>query len=178
MSQETPSLPILAITGSSGSGKTTLIERLIQGVSGRGLRVGAVKRSHHQVDVDTAGKDSHRFREAGANPVALAGDGLFFFTEKTKEIFDPALIERWFAGKADIVIMEGFKSESVPRLQFTDLTHLPEKNDNHTMGFITAETLTDFSHGFGGKPVFHRDDADGIGEWLVESFITRFRKSI
>ena len=175
---ETSSPPVLAITGPSGSGKTTLIERLIRGISGRGLRVGAIKRSHHHVDVDREGKDSHRFREAGANPVALTGGGLFFFTEKTEEAFDPALIARWFAGRTDIVIMEGFKSEPVPRLQFADLAHLPEKDDNYVVGFITAEMAAGFSRDFGGKPVFHRDDADGIGKWLVESFIPGFGKDI
>jgi molybdopterin-guanine dinucleotide biosynthesis protein MobB len=174
---ETSSPPILAITGPSGSGKTTLIERLIRNISGRGLRVGAVKRSHHHVDADTRGKDSHRFREAGANPVALAGGGLFFFTEKTEAPLDPALIARWFAGKADIVIMEGFKSEPVPRLQFADLAHPPEKDDNQAVGFITAQA-SGFPREFGGRPVFHRDDAEGIGEWLAETFIPRFGKGI
>jgi len=170
-------LPILAITGPSGSGKTTLIERLIRALSGRGLRVGAIKRSHHRVDVDREGKDSHRFREAGANPVALTGGGFFFFTEKTDEVFDPAMIARLFAGKADIVIMEGFKSEPVSRLQFVDLAHLPEKDDNHAVGFIMAQT-SGFPREFGGKPVFHRDDAEGIGEWLVGSFIPSLGKGI
>jgi molybdopterin-guanine dinucleotide biosynthesis protein MobB len=170
-------LPILAITGPSGSGKTTLIERLIRALSGRGLRVGAIKRSHHRVDVDREGKDSYRFREAGANPVALTGGGFFFFTEKTGEAFDPGLIAGWFAGKADIVIMEGFKSEPVSRLQFAGLAHPPEKDDNHVVGFITAET-SGFPREFGGKPVFHRDDAEGIGEWLVGSFIPSLGKDI
>ena len=170
-------LPILAITGPSGSGKTTLIEKLIRGLSGRGLRVGAIKRSHHQVDVDTQGKDSHRFREAGANPVALVGGGLFFFTEKTDAVFDPDVIARWFAGKADIVIMEGFKDEPVSRLRLADLAHPPEKDDNHVVGFITAQT-SGFPREFGGKPVFSRDDADGIGEWLVGSFIPSLGKDI
>lgn len=175
---ETNPLPVLIVTGPSGSGKTTLIERLIRNVSGRGLRVGAVKRSHHRVDVDTVGKDSYRFREAGANPVALTAGGLFFFTEKTEDAFDPAMITRWFAGKADIVIMEGFKNEPFPRLQFANLADMPEKDDNYVVGFITAETTAGFSREFGGKPVFHRDDADGIGKWLVETLIPSFRKDI
>lgn len=163
---------MLAITGSSGSGKTTLIEKLIRILSERGLRVGAVKRSHHMVDVDREGKDSHRFRETGANPVALVGGGLFFFTEKTDIGFDPHHIARYFAGKVDIVIMEGFRSEPVPRLSFADLAHPEEKDDNYLMGFITADA-SGFHCEFGGKPVFHRDDAAGIGEWLVGSFIPR-----
>lgn len=175
---ETSTPPVIAIIGPSGSGKTTLIERLIRGISGRGLRVGAVKRSHHHVDMDREGKDSHRFREAGANPVALAGGGFFFFTERTDEAFDPALIGRWFAGRADIVIMEGFKSEPVPRLQFVELAHPPEKDDNYVVGFITSDMEAGFPRYLGGKPVFHRDDADGIGEWLVGSFISGFERDI
>lgn len=171
------SLPILAITGPSGSGKTTLIERLIMALRGRGLRVGAIKRSHHHIDVDREGKDSHRFRGAGANPVALSGGGFFFFTEKTDGPFDPAMISVWFAGKVDIVIMEGFKGEAVPRFQFASLADLPEKDDNHVEGFITTET-SGFPREFGGKPVFHRDDAEGVVEWLVGSFIPSVGKGI
>jgi molybdopterin-guanine dinucleotide biosynthesis protein MobB len=169
---------MLAVTGPSGSGKTTLIEKLIGRLAGLGLRVGAVKRSHHRVDIDREGKDSHRFREAGANPVALTGGGLFFFTDKTEEVFDPGLIGRHFAGRADMVIMEGFKSEPIPRLQFSTLAHLAEKDDNQVVGFITEETADGFPREFGGKPIFHRDDADGVGEWLIESFIPGFRKDI
>lgn len=67
--------PILvAFVGHSGSGKTTLVERLIALFAAGGLRVAAVKhdpKGHEAYDYP--GKDSWRFRQAGAEAVALAG---------------------------------------------------------------------------------------------------------
>lgn len=169
---------VIAITGPSGSGKTTLIEKLIRRLAGRGIRVGAVKRSHHQVDMDREGKDSFRFRSAGANPVALTGGGLFFYTEKSVDTPTPAEIADLFSGKADIVIIEGFKNEPVRRLQFATLAGMAEKNDNHVVGFIAGEAGVAFPRDFDGKPVFNRDNDEAIGLWLMESFMPAGKKDI
>jgi molybdopterin-guanine dinucleotide biosynthesis protein B len=67
-----------AIVGLSGSGKTTLIESLIRVYVSRGLRVAAIKHTHHPVndrDYDPNKGDTARFLRAGARPVILAGDG-------------------------------------------------------------------------------------------------------
>jgi molybdopterin-guanine dinucleotide biosynthesis protein MobB len=178
MALGSPLPPVIAITGPSGSGKTTLIEKLIRWFTAQGIRVGAVKRSHHQIDLDREGKDSFRLRSAGANPVALTGGGFFFYTEKRADPPAPAEIASLFSGKADIVIMEGFKSEPTPRLQFSALAGMAEKNDNYVVGFITEETGSDLPRDFNGKPVFNRDDERLIGQWLTGSFIPVGRKDI
>jgi molybdopterin-guanine dinucleotide biosynthesis protein B len=59
-------------TGDSGSGKTTLIERLIERFARTRLRIGAIKHAHHGFDIDRPGKDSFRFRAAGAGQVLVA----------------------------------------------------------------------------------------------------------
>ncbi len=62
---------IFGITGSSGSGKTTLIAKLLPELNGRGLSVSTMKLSHHDIDLDAPGKDSHTHRMAGAREVLL-----------------------------------------------------------------------------------------------------------
>ena len=62
------------LVGESGSGKTTLIEKIIALLAERGLKVSAVKNAHHNVDIDKPGKDSYRFREAGATQVIVHTD--------------------------------------------------------------------------------------------------------
>ena len=48
--------PLLAVTACSGTGKTTA-EKLIPQLRERsGLRIGPVKHTHHDMDVDTQGK--------------------------------------------------------------------------------------------------------------------------
>jgi molybdopterin-guanine dinucleotide biosynthesis protein B len=66
---------VVAIVGHQGSGKTTLIERLIPALKARGLTVSTVKHTHHhQIELDTPGKDSHRHCSAGASEVIVASD--------------------------------------------------------------------------------------------------------
>ena len=59
------------IVGGKNHGKTTLVEQLIQSWRELGLCVGAIKHTHHQHELDTPGKDSHRPREAGADVVGI-----------------------------------------------------------------------------------------------------------
>jgi len=59
---------IFGFAGWSGSGKTTLIERVIPRLTGRGLKVSLIKHAHHRFEIDRAGKDSYRLRDAGRSP--------------------------------------------------------------------------------------------------------------
>jgi len=54
------------IIGGKNHGKTTLIIELVQELMARGVRVGTIKHTHHEHELDLPGKDSHRHREAGA----------------------------------------------------------------------------------------------------------------
>lgn len=46
-------VPLLAVTAYSGTGKTTLLKKLIPQLRESGLRIGLVKHTHHDMDVDT-----------------------------------------------------------------------------------------------------------------------------
>ena len=61
----------LHILGRKNHGKTTLVAELVAEFTRRGLRVGTIKHTHHQHELDTPGKDSHRHREAGAHCVGI-----------------------------------------------------------------------------------------------------------
>jgi molybdopterin-guanine dinucleotide biosynthesis protein B len=58
------------IIGRKNHGKTTLVVELVRELSARGFRVGTIKHTHHEHELDLPGKDSYRHREAGA---AVAG---------------------------------------------------------------------------------------------------------
>lgn len=64
-------VPILGFAAFSGTGKTTLLTQLIPILKQKGLRIGLIKHSHHDFQIDQPGKDSFRLREAGASPVML-----------------------------------------------------------------------------------------------------------
>jgi molybdopterin-guanine dinucleotide biosynthesis protein B len=59
------------IVGRRNHGKTTLVVELIGELVRRGVRVGSIKHSSHDHELDAPGKDSHRHRRAGAAPVAV-----------------------------------------------------------------------------------------------------------
>ena len=67
-----PTPRVVGFIGYSNTGKTTLIEKLIPIFTSRGLRVAAIKHAHHGFDMDRPGKDSYRYRQAGAGQVLIA----------------------------------------------------------------------------------------------------------
>jgi molybdopterin-guanine dinucleotide biosynthesis protein B len=54
---------IISVVGKSQSGKTTLIEKLIPELKKRGYRIGTVKHTFHEFDMDKKGKDSWRHKQ-------------------------------------------------------------------------------------------------------------------
>ena len=108
---------VLAITGYSGTGKTTLLEKLIPKLTACNLKVGLIKHSHHNIDVDKPGKDSHRLRLAGANPTVIACDERWaLMTETPEQAVDFQQIIANFKD-VDLVLVEGFKHEALPKIQ-------------------------------------------------------------
>ena len=106
------------IAGWSGSGKTTLIEQLIPIFTARGLSVSLIKHTHHGFDIDKPGKDSYRFREAGATQVMLAGAARWALMYELRDEAQPSLAELLAQlSPCDLVLVEGFKSAELPKLE-------------------------------------------------------------
>lgn len=108
----------IGFIGYSNSGKTTLIEKLIPRFRAAGLSVAAIKNAHHGFDMDRPGKDSFRYREAGAGQVLIATIERWALLTETPA--GHATLEDLLAELApcDLVIIEGFKSEGqIPRIE-------------------------------------------------------------
>lgn len=113
------SLPLLAIVGWSGTGKTTLLQQVIPILLSKGIRTGLIKHTHHEMDVDTPGKDSYLLRKAGASQVMVASSerwALMCETPEKRSIDLPYLLSRMDHSVLEIVLVEGFKEESVPKI--------------------------------------------------------------
>lgn len=106
-------MKILAVSGWSGAGKTTLIAALIPLFKAAGFSVSTVKHAHHGVVLDKPGKDSFIHAEAGAREVILTTEeGFALFSRQAAPL--EALLAR--LKPVDLVLVEGFKAEPLPRL--------------------------------------------------------------
>jgi len=104
------------VAASSSSGKTTLIEKIVRILKERGLRVAVIKHASKGFELDRPGKDSWRFREAGADAVVLVGPDEMALMKKVSG--EPSLDElKMMIQNIDIVIREGFKRDALNKIE-------------------------------------------------------------
>ena len=146
-------IPVIGIAGWSGSGKTTLLVNLIRAIRESAsanereeFRITVIKHDAHGIvltpvedpDIktnaplyrDTEGKDSWKFRKAGADRVILCGPKDMFMSA---DVFAQAFIMKRIppsvnagtdmldtamrlAGKCELILVEGFKNGSLPQI--------------------------------------------------------------
>ena len=157
-------MKVIGFVGPSGAGKTTLIERLIAVFAQRGLSVSAVKHAHRGFDLDRPGKDSFRFRAAGAGQVLIAAPHRWaLMTEARGE--GPAL-ERLLAELApcDLVMVEGFRSDaSIPHIEVRASTaHDAKEGGLQNVVALVCDDPVDAA-----VPRFARDDVAAIAAFIV-----------
>jgi molybdopterin-guanine dinucleotide biosynthesis adapter protein len=172
----------IGFVGVSGSGKTTLIERLIPMLTQRGLSVSALKHAHRGFDIDRPGKDSFRFRSAGAGQVMIAGPERWALMTELRGA-EPRL-DQLLAGMTpcDLVLVEGFRSDgSIPRIEVRgpafapsagapgawagkpaepDLPWVPA-NDPNLIAVVCDDPVE------GALPRFKRDDVAAVAAFIV-----------
>ncbi len=120
MTLKNAKVPILGFAAYSGTGKTTLLTQLIPIFKQNSLRIGLIKHSHHNIQIDQPGKDSYRLREAGASPVMLVSSHRRAIITEFSEIKEPDLDEQLRAfdqSGLDIILVEGFKAERFPKIE-------------------------------------------------------------
>ena len=111
-------MKVYGVVGWKNSGKTGLMERLVAEFTARGLKVATVKHAHHAFDVDHAGTDSARHRDAGAAQVLLVSSRRWALMSELGEAPEPPLAD--MLGKlspCDLVLIEGYKREAHPKIE-------------------------------------------------------------
>lgn len=141
------SIPVLGFAAASGTGKTTLLTQLLPLLKKAGLRVGLIKHSHHDFEIDHAGKDSFQLRKAGATPVLLVSKYRRVIIEEFEHQTEPNLAEQialFNLSETDLILVEGFKSEPFAKIELhrTALNNpLQFPNDNHIIAVATDVIL-------------------------------------
>ncbi|RKZ81231.1 MAG: molybdenum cofactor guanylyltransferase [Gammaproteobacteria bacterium] len=143
-------IPLIGFAAFSGTGKTTLLQQLIPALKAKGLEVAVIKHAHHNFDIDIPGKDSYEIRQAGAQQTLVASSRLMALMEvQPADLADPCLsdlIPRLDTSKLDVILVEGFKHETIPKIE------------------LYRPTL--------GKPLLHPDDDNIIAIATDEPFKT------
>jgi molybdopterin-guanine dinucleotide biosynthesis adapter protein len=165
--------PLFGVVGWKNSGKTTLMAKLIANFAARGLEVGAVKHAHNGFDIDQEGRDSFRYRQAGAGTVAISSAKRFAIMRELRGAPEPRLSElvRHMPG-VDLILIEGFRRESHPKLEVrrrAALQRTPLAPEDPSILAIAA----DFEVEGGSLPVFHLDGTEAIAEFILATVLPR-----
>ena len=156
-------MKLISIVGHSGSGKTTLIEKLLPVLNAAGMKVATLKHTHHQVPLDTPGKDSWRFKQAGAMASMLVTPQALQLVADMPEPYDPVLLAQRYFGDADLVIAESFSDADCPKIEVlrAACSTIPRCAD----GLIAL--VTDVATAHPHLPHFALDDVDGIAKFIL-----------
>ena len=170
-------MKVYGVIGWKNAGKTTLVERLVAEICRRGYSVSTLKHTHHLVDLDRPGKDSHRHRQAGAHQVVLASSSRWAVMTELRGAPEPALEE--LIGRldpVDLVIVEGWKRDRHPKVEAwraetgQPLIALGEPT-------VRAVATNDRAPEGHGRPVIGLDDIPAIADFVLEDVGLALRKS-
>ncbi|MCF6264961.1 MAG: molybdopterin-guanine dinucleotide biosynthesis protein B [Desulfuromusa sp.] len=165
--------PVVSIVAKSGTGKTTLLEKLIAELKKRGYKVGAVKHDAHSFSIDHEGKDSWRLTEAGADTMLITSPEKVAMVKRNPGA-EPVLMETIanFCGDLDIVLTEGFKRSSMPKIE----VHRRERSEkllcrgdeyDPTLVAVASDSPLTLD-----IPIYDINDAGGLCDLIVERFLS------
>jgi molybdopterin-guanine dinucleotide biosynthesis protein B len=156
---------VFSFVGHSGSGKTTLIEKLLRELTGRGLKVATIKHAHHRVELDTPGKDSFRYKEAGAAMSMLLTRDALQLVADAKTEREPEQLAQRFLGEAGLVLAEGFSHAAGAKIEVLRRECSATPRCTIEDGLIAM--VTDVDEVYPQLPHFALDDVNGILTFML-----------
>ena len=109
---------MVAVIGKKNSGKTTLTVRLCAELHRRGARVMSMKHGSHTFNIDPSTTDTYRhYHEGNVERVAMAAPDKFALIVRWGEELGPEEIAARHMSDADIVVCEGFKRSTLPKIE-------------------------------------------------------------
>ncbi len=161
-------IPIISIVGKSNSGKTTLLEKLIGELTGRGRRVATIKHNRHGFNIDHEGKDSYRYKKAGAQiTVVSSPHQLALVSDVDHDHSFDEIRDRFISG-VDMILTEGFKVNDYPKIEVYRAELKRELISKKEDGLIAvaADVKLDID-----VPCFDLNDAAAIADFIEKNFL-------
>jgi len=139
--------------------------------------VSTLKHAHHEVDLDTPGKDTWLHREAGAQEVMLATGQRWALLHELRQEPEPALDELvTHLQPVDVVLVEGWKTGTYPKLEIwrpSAVDRPPRFPVDPTIIAVAGEPGLDAAqYGRPDVPVFLLTDLEGIADFIVQQVAT------
>jgi molybdopterin-guanine dinucleotide biosynthesis protein B len=157
---------VISIVGHSGAGKTTLVEKLIRELCARGMKIATIKHAHHKVELDTPGKDSYRYKDAGAMMSMLLTRDALQLVADAKTEREPQQLARRFLGEADLVLAEGFSHAPGPKIEVLRRECSAVPRCAIEDGLVAM--VTDVAEAHPQLPHYALDDMNGITEFILQ----------
>ncbi len=159
---------VITFIGWHDSGKTTLLSKVIKRLKGRGWKVCVIKSSSHKgIEFDTPNTDTGRFRDAGAEAIALAAPDQLVIMKPNDRMPLRALAQRFFPF-ADIVLGEGFKEASgVDKVEVA--IRRPPSLYREVSGVTAVVTQEDVP----GTKVFRPDEDFELADFIENRYILK-----
>ena len=135
-------IPVFSIVGASKSGKTTLIEKVVGELKNRGFNVAVIKHDVHGFEIDHKGRDTYRIREAGADITIISSPEKLAMVERRKNEADIEEIISRCTDEVDIIITEGYKSHSFPKVEVKkEGEEIITKGDENLLAVVSDEKI-------------------------------------
>ncbi|MEA1944939.1 MAG: molybdopterin-guanine dinucleotide biosynthesis protein B [Euryarchaeota archaeon] len=116
------SAAVIGIVGYHNTGKTTLVCRLIERLAESGYSISTIKNiPKEDFFMDIQGTDTWKHGESGAKIVVASSPDETSFIVKNALKFDEIIRIVDLAASPDLILVEGHKSENIPKIVLGDL---------------------------------------------------------
>lgn len=169
-------VPVVSFVGYHNSGKTTFATKVLKILKEKGYRIAAIKATKHsKVVKDVKGKDSYKYREAGAESVGIfTPDELILFHSANRETLNPELLSFLLFEEFDLVLCEGFKSSPVPKIEVwrKEVGGAPLYRKLENVVAVVSDV------NFQDVKTFSLNDYEEVARFIEEEFIKKRRSEL
>jgi len=161
-------IKINIVSAQSGTGKTTVLEKLLPELTGRGLKVAALKGEIHHYNLDLPGKDTWRFAQAGAITSGMTTPDKYILIGSDRERGGMSAALNMLQD-LDLVLIEGDKKSGNPKIEVVRR----EINKHAYLPEHLIAVVTDVANLEAPVPVFGLDEAKDLASFIYDRFFTR-----
>ena len=160
-------IKVIGVVGWKDVGKTFFATEIIKLLVSKKFKVGSIKHAHHDFDIDQDGTDSFKHRNAGSNQVIISSSkrwAKIIENNNKKEKNLDELIKEF--QDIDIVIVEGFKKESHPKIEIiAKNSQIINSELKNVIAFVSDEMLDS------NIPVFKKNDTKSLVEFIIKKLL-------